>query len=148
MCSLEQGFFKDFSVSGWIHPSFNFHQSLCPCHWEAHPIAWCCSHRASLWGWYWQGAWCSPNIVVGVMPKEFNFVSSDQKIFFLMLSESFKCCLANSKRVVICLFHLATLPSRPEWWSAAVMITLPGGSKLLLHFTATEATMFLGTFKA
>jgi hypothetical protein len=52
-------------------------------------------------------------------PKSSVLVSSDQRIFFLMLWESFRCFLANSKRAVKCLmsgFCLVTLPQRPDEW--------------------------------
>ena len=47
----------------------------------------------------------------------------------------FRCLLANSKRAVMCLllrsgFRLATLPYRPDWWSAAEMVVLLEGSPL------------------
>jgi hypothetical protein len=43
--------------------------------------------------------------------------------------------LANSKQAVICIllksgFHLATLPQRPDWWSAAEMVILLDGSPI------------------
>lgn len=41
-------------------------------------------------------AWCSSHIVLGVLPKQFNFVSPDNRVNNRMLPGSFKCCLANS----------------------------------------------------
>ena len=47
-------------------------------------------------------------------PKSSILVSSDQRMLFLMVWESFRCLLANSKRAVTCIllsgFRLATLP--------------------------------------
>ena len=47
----------------------------------------------------------------------------------------FRCLLANSKRVVMCLFTEEWLPSghstiRPDWWSAAEMVVLLEGSPI------------------
>ena len=67
-------------------------------------------------------------------PKSSTLVSSDQRITFLMVWESFRYPLANSKWAVLCLllrgFRLATLPSRPDWWSAAEMVVLLEGYPL------------------
>jgi len=40
-------------------------------------------------------AWCWPDMVFGVLPRELFFVSLDQRLFFLMLSESLKYYSAN-----------------------------------------------------
>ena len=52
---------------------------------------------------------------LAIRPKSASSVSSEQSILFLMVWESFRCLLANSKRAVMCLllrssFRLATLP--------------------------------------
>ncbi len=51
------------------------------------------------------------------------------------LSESFRCLLANPRWAVMCLllrcgFSLATLPNRPDWWSAVEMLVLLKGFPL------------------
>lgn len=53
------------------------------------------------------------------------FISSDQRILFLMVWQSFRCLLPNSQQAFMCLslrngFCLATL-QRPDWWSITVM---------------------------
>ena len=57
--------------------------------------AWCSKHHAS------------PNFLqtwhLAFRPKCSILVSSDQRILFLMVGESFRCLLANSKRAVMCL---------------------------------------------
>ena len=70
-------------------------------------------------------------MVPGFLQTSSILVSSDQRILFLMVWESFWCLLANSmtKWVVMCLlqrsgFRLATLPWRPDWCSAAEMVVL------------------------
>ena len=47
-------------------------------------------------------AWCSPNIVLAALPKEFNLYQTNY-LFFSGFSQSFKCRLANSKRAIVCL---------------------------------------------
>lgn len=42
--------------------------------------------------------WSSPDKVLGVLPREFNLCLTTPENHFLMLSESFKWCLANSKQ--------------------------------------------------
>ena len=44
-------------------------------------------------------------------PKSSILVSSNQRILFLMVWESFRCLLANSKLTVMCLFYEEWLPS-------------------------------------
>ena len=68
-------------------------------------------------------------------PKSSILVSSEQRILFLMVWESVRCLLANSKRAVMFLLmrsgsHLATLPKCPDWWIAAEMVVLLEGSPI------------------
>jgi hypothetical protein len=54
-------------------------------------------------------------VLLAFRPKSSVSFSSDQRILFLMVWESFRCLLANTKRAVMCLllrsgFRLATLP--------------------------------------
>ena len=56
-------------------------------------------------------------------------------ILFLMVWESLRCILANSEQAVMCLllrsgFHLTTLSSRSDWWSAAGMVVLLESSSI------------------
>ena len=55
-----------------------------------------------------------------------------------MVWEFFRCLLAKSKWTVMCLllrsdFHLATLPWRPDWWSAAEIVVLLEGSPIYIE---------------
>ena len=85
--------------------------------------------------WWWAApgflqTWC-----LAFTPKSSIFVSPDQRILFLMVWESFRCILANSRRAAMCLllrsgFRVATLSYRPDWWIAAEMVVLLEGSPL------------------
>ena len=60
------------------------------------------------------GARFPPDVMLGIQAKEFN-------LGFIRLEN------LVSKRAVMCLlltigFRLATLPQRPDWWSAAEMV--------------------------
>ena len=82
-------------------------------------------------------------------PNSSIFVSSDQRILFLMVWESFRCLLANSSRAVMCLplrsgFRLATLPYRPAWWSAAEMVVLLEGSPLFTEQRWSSVRVTIG----
>jgi len=55
-------------------------------------------------------------------------------MIFVVVWESFRCLLANSRQAVMCLvrrgFRLATVPYRPDWWSATqVVFPLEGSSR-------------------
>jgi hypothetical protein len=41
-----------------------------------------------------------PDVTLGILAKEFNLFLSDQRILFLIVSESFRFLLANSKQAV------------------------------------------------
>lgn len=66
-------------------------------------------------------AWCLPDIVLGVLSKQFNFVSSHQRIVFLMFSESLKCYLANStlSSAFYSRCFCLRIPHILRWWFAA-----------------------------
>ena len=99
------------SLFGCIHHSLNSDQPPCTCRWEAlpqHDAATTMLHRRDGISQVMSSALCSAGIMFGVLPRVQIFVSWDQRVFFLILWESFKCCLANSKRELG--FHLATRP--------------------------------------
>ena len=96
--------------------------------------------------WWWAMPGFLQTWRLAFTPKSSIFVSSDQRILFLMVWKSFRCILANSRRAAMCLllrsgFRLATLPYRPDWWIAAEMVVLPEGSPLSTdHVQSTEFT--------
>ena len=66
-------------------------------------------------------------------------------------SWSFRCLLANSRRAVMSLllrsgFCLATLPYRPDWWSAAEMVVLLEGSPLFTVQRWSSVRVTMGFF--
>ena len=70
-----------------------------------------------------------------IQAKEFNlgFTRPENLVFHGLIV--FRCLLLNSKWAVICLllrsgFRLATLPKRPDWYSAAEMVVLLEGSPI------------------
>ena len=92
-------------------------------------------------------------------PKSSILVSSDQRILFFIVSESFRCLFANTKQAVgspieelwssvrVNIGFLVTSLTKallPRWLSSRMSL---GGSKLL-HIRMMEATVFLGIFNA
>jgi hypothetical protein len=74
-----------------------------------------------------------PVVTIGIQAKELNlhFIRPENLVTHGL--RVFRCLLANSKRAVMCLllrsgFCLATLPKRPDRWSAAEMVVLLDGS--------------------
>jgi hypothetical protein len=65
-------------------------------------------------------------------PKSSILVSSDQRILFLMVWESFRCLLANSKRAVMCLLLRSGLASGHStikaWLVESCRVGCPSGS--------------------
>ena len=81
------------------------------------------------------GARFPPDVTLGIQAKEFNlgFISPDNLVSHGL--RFFRCLLANSRWAVMCLllrssFLLATLPQRPDWWSAVEMVVLLEGSSI------------------
>ena len=76
-----------------------------------------------------------PCFTVGIVPGFFQTSHLAFRPKSSILVSSFRCLLANSKQAVMCLllrsgFCLATLPKRPDWWSAAEMDVLLEGSPI------------------
>ncbi len=71
-------------------------------------------------------AWFSPHIPLRIRPKSSILVSSDQRILFVIILESFRCFLANSMRAFMCLAlrrasvgplcHKAPTGGGLQWW--------------------------------
>jgi hypothetical protein len=76
-----------------------------------------------------------PCFTVGIVPGFLQTWHQRVQSWFHQTREYCLCFLANSKRTVKCIlpssgFHLATLPWRPDWWSAAEMVFLLEGSPI------------------
>ncbi len=83
----------------------------------------CCTVRMLLARW-----WVVPGFLqiwrLPFRPKSSNF---------LMVGESFRCLLANSRWAIMCLLLSllsGSLPYRPDWWSAVKMVVLLKGFPL------------------
>ena len=81
------------------------------------------------------GARLPPDVTLGIQAKEFNLDFIRPEDFVSHGLRVFRCLLENSKWAVMCLllrsgFRLATLPLRPDWWSAAEMVVLLEGSPI------------------
>ena len=98
--------------------------------------------------WWWAVPGFLQTWHLAFTPKSSIFVSSDQRILFLMVWESFRCILTNSRQAAMSLllrsgFRLATLPYRPDWWIAAEMVVLLEGSPLSTeeHWSSERVTI-------
>ncbi len=109
--TLEKVFVQDIPVLGHIHLSLDCNQSSCPCSWKTppqHDAATIMLHCWDCIGQVMSSAWFSPHIPLRIKAKKFYLVSSDQRILFVTILESFRCffmCLALRRG-----FRRATLP--------------------------------------
>ena len=81
------------------------------------------------------GARFLPDMTLGIQAKEFNLGFIRPEALVSHGQSPLGAFFANSKRAVMCLllrsgFRLATLPQRPDWWSAAEMVVLLEGSPI------------------
>ncbi len=112
LSTLEKVFVQDILVLGRIHLSLDCNQSSCPCSWKTPPQHDAATTMLHCWdciGQVMSSAWFSPHIPLRIK------ASSDQRILFVTILESFRCFLANSMRAFMCLalrrgFRRATLP--------------------------------------
>ncbi len=136
LSTLEKVFVQDIPVLGRIHLSLDCNQSSCPCSWKNTPTAWCCHHHASLLGLYWTGdEQCLVFLHtyrLELRPKSSILVSSDQRILFVTILESFRCFLANSMRAFHVSGHSAIKPRLVEGcsdgWLSTTFSHLPNAS--------------------
>ncbi len=108
--ALWRGFVQDIPVLGRIHLSLDCNQSSCPCSWKT-PPALCCHPPCFTVGTVLDRWWALPGFLhtyrLELRPKSSILVSSDQRILFVTILESFRCFLANSMQAFMC---RATLP--------------------------------------
>ena len=107
------------------------------------------------------GAWFPPEVILGHRPNNSILLSSDQRILFLMVWESFTYLLANSKWVgrfphlhritlELCqsdhrvLGHLLDQDLSPPFAQFGGVLGVPN----FFHLRMMEATVSLGTFNA
>ena len=120
LIALQNVFIKDLSVLRFVHLSLVPDKSTCPCCWKTFP-----QHGAATTMLHHRdGARFPPDVKFGIQAKEFNLGVIRPENLVSHGLRVFRCPLKNSKRAVMCLlqrsgFCLATLPQRPNWWSAA-----------------------------
>lgn len=96
---MEQVFFKDLSVFGCVHPCFYSGQLPCLCCWETPPqpdAAATMLHRGDGISQMVNSTWWSPDIVLGVLPKDFSFCLIRPENHFP------SCCLSSATLKYLC----------------------------------------------